>query len=165
MNTDFGIWNAEEDEIYEKANSSKIFTVQRYTGEINFDKITKKGDMKYYTKERISTDFGHWAYREADFSDVANDIVKSIGVDHANFDDMVFTVLDIIHAEEEKSEVTDPFVIPNMDSEEMTELGQLRKRVGELEAKAGKKRSFNALVIAHRDLMKKMNELLEAENE
>ena len=44
-----------------------------------------------------------------------------------------------------------------------TTILNLKKRLGELEAKAGKKRSFNALVIAHRDLIKKMNELLEEE--
>jgi len=102
-NTDFGIWNAEEEEIINN---------------------TKKGNMTKAIEELDLTLYSPTS--PLSVAGKVNELISAVERQH-------------------------------------DELDNLKKRVGELEAKAGKKRSFNALVIAHRDLIKKMNELIEEE--
>ena len=211
MNTDFGIWNAEEEKIYEegrkfarggfalptiyKLRKDRDIATQKILEAQDFDKTNKKGDMKQYysfkknishmEKTQLCEDYideqsigWRWCSQEMPEKGTIMTEVGKVFFSGSPQGNQWFQAGGAIPCplqwlkgmpplEEEKDEsgfkhFKEP-IMPKVIRKEPTELDNLKKRVGELEAKAGKKRSFNALVKQTRDIMQKMNELIEEE--
>ena len=166
-NTNFGIWSEEEDEIIKnskKGNMTKYYMIK--PASIVPDVCIEQDIGWRWCKDEMPNKAGHYLTQLEPNSDPIN--CKFNGSEFIYFHGDAYRLPNQwLNApptlNEEKSAV---FGISTGDNaialgHPTSELDNLKKRVGELEAKAGKKRSFNALVIAHRDLIKKMNEILE----